>query len=237
MRSEMFATDDNDTIKSVIDDGIRQLREIGVMSGGYFLTPAFHSPLSEKTIVAAFGLEPNVKKHLTDQRVLVDDPFPDYVMSAAQPMTWREILAAIDLTEAQQRFVDYLSAHDLIDALCVPLFGPNGCDSYSVFILDRTITESDEPLIRRIVEIAHAMHIKVCTVAGREERETAPMSRRESEVLRWMAHGKSNADIATILGLAPATIDTFVRRIFAKLQVNDRISAVLTGLSRGLVQL
>lgn len=237
MRSEMFATDANDTIKSVIDDGIGQLREIGVTAGGYFLTPAFHSPLSEKTIVAAFGLDPDVEKHLTDQAFLMHDPFPDYVMSVAQPTTWHEVLAAITLTEEQQRFVDFLTDHDLVDALSVPLFGPNGCDSYSVFIFRRPITEADEPLIRHIVEIAHTMHISVCTVAGREEREIAPMSRREGEVLRWMAHGKSNADIATILGLAPATIDTFVRRIFAKLQVNDRISAVLTGLSRGLVQL
>lgn len=233
----MFATDANDTIQSVIDDGIRQLREIGVTSGGYFLTPAFHSPLSEKTIVAAFGLAPDVEKYLTDQSFLINDPFPDYVMSIAQPTTWREVLATIDLSEEQQHFVDFLTGHGLLDAVSVPLFGPNGCDSYSVFIFRRLITESDEPLIRRIVEIAHTMHIKVCTVAGREEREIAPMSKREGEVLRWMAHGKSNVDIATILGLAPATIDTFVRRIFAKLQVNDRISAVLTGLSRGLVQL
>ncbi|MEP6785619.1 MAG: LuxR C-terminal-related transcriptional regulator [Sphingomonadales bacterium] len=237
MRRDLFAPDANDTIQSVIDEGVAQLRHIGVIAGGYFLTPPFHSQISTKTIVVSFGLEPDVEKFLTDQQFLIDDPFPDFVMAAARPMTWRDVLARIELTEGQRRFVDFLNLHGLVDALSVPLFGSNGCDSYSAFILGRPIIEADEPLVKRIVDIARAMHSKLCIIASRDDRGNVSMSKRESEVLRWMAHGKSNADIATILGLAPATIDTFVRRIFGKLGVNDRISAVLAGLSRGIVQL
>lgn len=237
MPRELFAPDASGPIQSVIDDGFEKMRQIGVIAGGYFLTPAFHSPLSSKTAVATFGLESQVEELLTDSEFLAHDPFPDFAMAAARPMTWHEALEEIVLTDDQQRFVEFLRDNGLLDALSVPLFGPHGCDSYSVYIFDRMIVASDAYMLKRIVEIAQAMHIEVCKVAAQDDRGGASISRRETEVLRWMAHGKSNADIATILGLAPATIDTFVRRIFAKLHVNDRISAVLTGLSRGMVHL
>lgn len=48
---------------------------------------------------------------------------------------------------------------------------------------------------------------------------------RETEVLAWLAHGKSNAEIAGILGLAPATIKHCLERIYGKLDVGTRAAA------------
>lgn len=50
---------------------------------------------------------------------------------------------------------------------------------------------------------------------------------RESEVLRWVAEGKSNPEIAKILGLSPRTIDKHVERTLAKLRVETRQAAML----------
>lgn len=55
-------------------------------------------------------------------------------------------------------------------------------------------------------------------------RELA-VSAREGEVLAWLARGKSNRDIAAILGLSPRTITKHVEQIFAKLGVENRTSA------------
>ncbi|WFU18583.1 helix-turn-helix transcriptional regulator [Bradyrhizobium sp. CB3481] len=51
------------------------------------------------------------------------------------------------------------------------------------------------------------------------------LSPRETEVLAWLAHGKSNAEIAGILGLAPATIKHCLERIYGKLDVGTRAAA------------
>ena len=48
---------------------------------------------------------------------------------------------------------------------------------------------------------------------------------REAEVACWIAKGKSNRDIATILSLSPRTIDKHLEVIFAKLRVENRTSA------------
>jgi DNA-binding response OmpR family regulator len=51
------------------------------------------------------------------------------------------------------------------------------------------------------------------------------LTQRESEVLMWIARGKSNRDIADILSLSPRTVNKHLEQIYAKLGVENRASA------------
>jgi DNA-binding NarL/FixJ family response regulator len=51
------------------------------------------------------------------------------------------------------------------------------------------------------------------------------VSLREAEVLGWLSRGKSNRDIAEILGLSPRTVTKHVEQLFSKLGVENRTSA------------
>jgi DNA-binding response OmpR family regulator len=48
---------------------------------------------------------------------------------------------------------------------------------------------------------------------------------REAEVLLWIARGKSNKDISTVLGISPRTVNKHLEQIFEKLGVENRASA------------
>ncbi len=63
------------------------------------------------------------------------------------------------------------------------------------------------------------------------------LSDREREVLRLVARGLSNADIAQRLYLSEGTVKNYVSSIFAKLGVSDRTQAALIALRYGLVDL
>jgi DNA-binding NarL/FixJ family response regulator len=63
----------------------------------------------------------------------------------------------------------------------------------------------------------------------------AELTPRELEVLRLVARGLSNADIARRLVLGDATVKTHVARIFQKLDVHDRAQAVVLAYESGLV--
>ena len=68
------------------------------------------------------------------------------------------------------------------------------------------------------------------------ERPTGgELTPRETEVLRLLAKGLSNREIGDALGVVEGTVKIHVARILAKLEVEDRTTAVITALQRGLV--
>jgi len=56
------------------------------------------------------------------------------------------------------------------------------------------------------------------------------LSRREAEVLTWVTEGKTNPEIAVILGVSARTVQTHLDRIFRKLDVETRTAAVAAAL-------
>jgi DNA-binding CsgD family transcriptional regulator len=59
-----------------------------------------------------------------------------------------------------------------------------------------------------------------------EKRRGVKLTSRELEVLRWVAHGKTNAEIAQLLWLAPSTVRKHLENVYAKLGVTTRTAAV-----------
>jgi DNA-binding NarL/FixJ family response regulator len=75
----------------------------------------------------------------------------------------------------------------------------------------------------------------VASVLVRQVRRPAPpaLSARETEVLRLVAGGLTNADIGKRLFISEATVKTHLLRAFAKLDVTDRTAAVTTAMAQG----
>jgi DNA-binding NarL/FixJ family response regulator len=65
----------------------------------------------------------------------------------------------------------------------------------------------------------------------------ATLSSREIDVLRLIARGKANKEIADELGLSIPTIKTHIAHILTKLDASDRTRAVTTALERGLLRM
>lgn len=78
-----------------------------------------------------------------------------------------------------------------------------------------------------------AISRQMLQAAGASEVLTA----RETEVLRRVALGLSNKDIAAALGVGEETVKTHVTHVLSKLQVENRAQAIVQALKRGLVSL
>lgn len=91
-----------------------------------------------------------------------------------------------------------------------------------------------------VIRIVHSGQQYVSPTVARKlvERMNNPvLSERELEVLRSMAQGLSNQDIATALHIGESTVKSHVTHILSKLGVDDRTQAVIVAVKRGLVSL
>ena len=76
---------------------------------------------------------------------------------------------------------------------------------------------------------------RVVAPAARDAARLDELTDREHEVLRLMARGATNAEIAAALFVAEATVKTHVGSIFGKLGVRDRAAAIVFAYDHGVV--
>ncbi|MNH91919.1 Transcriptional regulatory protein DegU [compost metagenome] len=67
--------------------------------------------------------------------------------------------------------------------------------------------------------------------------DNSPLTKREAEVLRLMAEGRSNKSIGEFLYISEKTVKNHVSSILQKLEVDDRTQAVITAIKNGWVTL
>jgi DNA-binding NarL/FixJ family response regulator len=95
----------------------------------------------------------------------------------------------------------------------------------------RTVHEGESLLfpaaLRRLVT-RHRGH-------GGDGLAAANLTEREKEVLRLVAQGRSNAEIAAELFLGMETVKTHVSNLLAKLRARDRVQAVITAYESGFI--
>lgn len=88
-------------------------------------------------------------------------------------------------------------------------------------------------LTRAVIERAVAAdRVRTPAPSGAEPDQLTP---REVEVLRLMAQGLSNDEIADLLGVGRATVKTHVSNVLMKLALRDRVQAVVYAYRSGLV--
>ncbi|WP_149205192.1 response regulator [Actinotalea subterranea] len=92
-------------------------------------------------------------------------------------------------------------------------------------------------VLRRMLDL-FAPHLPASAGATADDAPNPRLSvltPRELEVLRLIAEGASNAEIATLLIVSETTVKTHVGNVFAKLGARDRVQAVIIAYESGLV--
>jgi len=97
-----------------------------------------------------------------------------------------------------------------------------------------------ETLLAAVRAVARGKTYIDPSVSGQILRAAAPsedLTPREIEVLRQLALGRSNKEIADALSIGDETVKTHVGNVFSKLQVENRAQAIVQAFKRGLVSL
>lgn len=174
--------------------------------------------------------------HYIEQKLYTVDPIPELAARSTEPFHWKDVGKLMPLNALQIEFLKDLSEAVHGDGLGIEVFGPGLRNGYVGlgFGGDRPNLSSKD--VREMQYGSQIAHLRYCTLVPTEGHPGGPLSGREREILEWVARGKSNAVISQILELSPSTVDTYLRRIYAKLGVNDRTTAAIRGLGSGLIK-
>jgi two-component system, NarL family, response regulator len=88
------------------------------------------------------------------------------------------------------------------------------------------------------IRSVHAGRLRIpgeIATAMAEHMADDPLTEREVEVLRCVAAGNPNKEVAAQLSIAEETVKAHVSRILSKLRANDRTHAVVIGVKRGII--
>lgn len=211
------------------------LRRYGAEFYGYHLVATHLRRLNWEEGSVFNNFKPSFIKIIHERNYDSADPIRMLGAQREEPFFWSDVPKLMDLTPPQQDYLEFLKQFGVREGLSIPIFGAKGTVAV---VAAGTMTQElqigpDNFLELQLVSAyVHKRYLQLC---GASEREIPSLTKREREVLNWMAHGKSTGAIAGILGISEHTVDTLTRRTFQKLGVNDRISAVLKGVGAGLV--
>ena len=99
---------------------------------------------------------------------------------------------------------------------------------------------SSEPMVQAIKSVASGLLVfdsALMTQPSEEDSQTEALTPREGEVLRLLADGSGNREIAARLKISEHTIKFHIRSILGKLGAASRTEAVARGLRSGLIDL
>ncbi len=182
------------------------------------------------------GFPKEISRLYIDERLGEVDPGPPFALSKGVPLRWSVMWRMFE-TEASAEELAFLArmrGAQLGDGYHLPVFGPsarNGCITVGTVASEQAL---DDAPVDEMHLVAQAAHMRLCQILPDRPLEK-PLSARELEILDWVARGKSNSVIADILSLSGATVDTYLRRIYDKLDVSDRTSAAVRGVGMGLI--
>lgn len=210
--------------------------EEGAIWFSYHFTSAFESQTSKRTAIWARDYPLEYQKLYIAEDWRSHDPVPRLTFQHGPILTWTEAEQEVKGDAVGEKFLQRLRGLGIDNWCSFALFGPHNRDGYaSMRLLDDPDTFG-EGRLQAIHSLLMAAHFQICTIMN-GGASTVSLSEREREVLEWMGRGKSSSDIATILDISPETVRTYTRRIYEKLQTNDRVTATVRALKLGLVDL
>jgi DNA-binding CsgD family transcriptional regulator len=161
------------------------------------------------------------------------DLVPVIARLSNRPFTWREALAGRTLTTKQREHYDWAIGLGIVDVFAVPIHYPGGDFGLGVYIADHPIEDAFERDALQMVSLF--THQRCRELGGQSEASSAPtlLTPREVECLRWVLRGKSDTDIAEILGISHTTVHFHVERVKKKLGVKTRTQAAAIVVSLG----
>lgn len=181
------------------------------------------------------GMPPEWMRRYLERDFDLIDPVSTAATTRNEVGTLGELLKQLTVNDVGRLFVEEATRMGLTDGLAIPTSGLRHARGF--FGVDNVAAEDLAKVDRSLMcAVAQHAHLRIDRIEEEHGAGIDGLSPREAEILNWVAAGKSNPETAMILGISEATVGTHLKRLFTKLGVHDRVSAVLAGFKLGMLR-
>ncbi len=175
----------------------------------------------------------NWLKHYRSAGLQAIDPVGKGLFTAAKPVVWSQ-LRKLYTDRPTQTFFEIAKDFGLVDGFS---FGARFARSTagSFFTCEGKELTGHKRHLAIAGYLLPYLHDSLARVQMSVAKEAAILTDREREVLNWVKFGKTDSDVAMLLGTKSRTIKFHVENAMRKLQAGTRTEAVARALAQGLI--
>lgn len=167
----------------------------------------------------------------------IDDPFPRHVARSGRPSRLSAIISSGPLSRESKDMIERARSHGITDGFIIPTFGIHQHLGIVAVGQVKSLGVLDLVSVYVVQAVAQAIHTQLEHLSNASLGTRVSLSKREVSILHWIAMGKTNGEIATILGIGLPTVLTYIKRTFQKLDVNDRSAAATRAVKLGIIDI
>ncbi|MBX2834376.1 MAG: LuxR family transcriptional regulator [Micavibrio sp.] len=212
------------------------IKKMGYDVAGYFLLNPIATDNSKlhKAVLITESAQHLADEYLTQNASQIDAS-QIWAGKTGKITSWYE-QEALDKYPQYEPFLKYLHENDLTSGASIPLYGIGNEMGYLDLAKRRSSGPIDisAPEILTVRLMAYHMHERIRSLI-KNETQLPQLSPREREVLQWVMVGKSDSVIADIMMISEHTVGTYIKRCHQKLNVSNRVAAVVKALNLGLI--
>ena len=180
------------------------------------------------------GYPDEARSSYVNKKLYTDDPLFKYATRTGEAFWWKDLDKLTDLTKRQKSFMAAFGMSGLGNGLSVPTYGPNGRNGYFGFSRGSDTRFGPDNLGQVLQLYCQTLHARYCSLTCDNQKKVS-LSSKEIEVMTNVVHGLSTNQIAENMGVSSNTVNTHLKRIYAKMNVQDRVSATLKFLASGQI--
>ena len=208
----------------------------GTTAFSYHFTPIFEAATSKNTFVWARGVPADFEQRYFAEGFRDINPVPQLASDSGPVVTASQGAEFARSDKDAARFFAFFDEIGLSNWAGFALYGPRSRNALAALTFARDPDMMEPGELSSVHTMLQMGHLRICTIMDSIEPQVV-LSERERQVLRHISRGKSATEVAARLQISPETVKTYIKRIYEKLETNDRVTATVRALKLGLLEL
>lgn len=183
------------------------------------------------------SLSPQLIYDYDQQEMLSYSTHFEALRQSIQPRIWRtDMVDEYVITQSAQnieRTREFLFDNHISMGFSFPVSCRNATKGAVMFMGDRG--EIDELSLAYLHTISSYAYDLICELTKEESRPNRSLTKRESEILTWVANGKTSAEISLILNVSDHTVNAHLHSAMKKMDCVNRPQLVAKALRLGTI--